>query len=82
VTVTDDDWLAQFNKLPVGEAPELSDAETVEQIAQRLAAEGRAETQRIYDESDQPTNAAMERRIRQAIADAGGYPDRWTAWDE
>jgi len=80
--VTNDDWIAQFNALPVGEAPELSDAETVEQIAQRLAAEGRAETQRIYDESDQPTNAAMERRIRQAIADAGGDPDRWTEWDE
>ena len=81
MTATDDDWKAQFDALPVGPAPELSDAETVEQIAQRLVAEGRAEVRRIRDDTDPATNAGLERRIRRAIAEAGGDPDRWTEWD-
>jgi len=76
MTVTDDDtWTGP--PPPVIRPPK----ETPQQRRTRLHVEAQEWRERIEQGSDPVTDAIIEARIRQAIKDAGGDPDRWTEWD-
>ena len=83
--MTDDDkpeWMVAFDALPVDPVvPSERVAETPQQRRTRVHLEAEDWRRRIEEGSDPATNAVLERRIREAIAAAGGDPDRWTEWD-
>jgi hypothetical protein len=83
--VTDDEkpeWMVAFDALPVDPVvPSDRVAETAQERRTRVHVEAEDWRRRIEEGSDPATDAALVERIKAAIVELGGDPDRWTEWD-